>query len=147
MQCILIWEWHCRFNILIFLLTKLSMDFHYLMPSEHIEPCFVLSSTNHVLFYDVRTHKTIFVFKCVQLLFKKIKYYRFLVNPNPNPNSNPNWQPFSYNHLSWIIHNIWKLFSLFFILFFNITQFEYACKTYLVWLLINNELVMSPNKL
>ena len=52
------------------------MDFHYLMPSEHIEPCFIICRTNHILSYDVRTHKTI-ILKSVQLSFKKMNNYRF----------------------------------------------------------------------
>ena len=59
------------------------------------------------------------------------------VNPNPNPDpiiihkTNPNPKPnqnhFSYNYFSCIIHNIWKLFSLYLRCIFYITQFEYTC--------------------
>ena len=60
----------------------------------------------------------------------------FLVNPNPkpnpNPNPNPNQQTFSYNYFSWIMPNIWKLFSLYLTHIFYITQFEYTCFQYYV---------------
>ena len=58
------------------------------MPYEHIEPCFILFHKNHVLSYDVQTHKTT-TKKCTHIVFKNERL-SFLVTPNTNPNPNPN---------------------------------------------------------
>ena len=106
------------------------MDLYYPVPSKHTEPCFILCPENHVLSYDVGTHKTVF-FKYTTIYCLKKERLSFLVNPNPNPNpnSNPNTYPypnpypnrklFLYTYFSWIMHNIWKLFSLSLTYFFK----------------------------
>ena len=86
------WTCQCRFRILIYFFTNLSTDLYYPMPSEHIEPCFVLCRVNHVLSYDVRIHKTIILKKCTTIVFKNERL-SFFVNPNPNPNPNSNSNP------------------------------------------------------
>ena len=87
----------------------------YTMPCE---PCFILWRTNPQKNDIIKVYN----------YHLKNERLSFLVNPNPNTNPNPNQQHFSYNYFSWIMHNIWKLFSSYLTCICYIIQFGYTCQ-------------------